>query len=64
MQQHYIFKSTTQIIYNSMSDDVEKDCKEFVDENAMWKATDALISKLITKDPVMVFVVDAPKNES
>ncbi len=30
----------------------------------MWKAAEALISKLIPKDPVMVFVIDAPKNET
>ena len=30
----------------------------------MWKAAEALISKVIPKDPVMVFVIDAPKNES
>ena len=47
-----------------MSDDVEKDCKEFADETAMWKAAEALISKLLPRDPVMVFVVDALKNET
>ena len=39
------------------------DYQEFVDENAMWKAAEALISKCVQRDPVMVFVVDAPQNE-